>query len=256
MHVSISRLRISVIAASSPKVHFVAMTSTDPITARPGYGAIAARMLLRVGFIAVIALGAHFAIEWAMALTDSLPAAEGDVARCAILLGATLLYALVLALPFVPGVEIGIALLMMRGAEMAPAVYLATVLGLSLAFVVGRALPFAALQRLFADLHLKQAASLIETIAPLTPEERIARLRARLPARLGQWVITARYLALAILLNLPLNAFLGGGGGLSVLAGISGLFQTPRTIAVIAISVLPVPLLVWFLGTDVLPGFM
>ena len=49
-----------------------------------------------------------------------------------------LLYTVLLALPFVPGAEIGLALLVVFGAVMAWPVYVATVLALSIAFAVGR----------------------------------------------------------------------------------------------------------------------
>ncbi len=219
----------------------------------PRYRAIVARMILRLCVVAALALLAHLALDWAMALSDRLPQAAAARTRSLILLGVTVLYALVLAMPFVPGVEIGVALMVLRGAEIAPVVYLATIMGLALAFFVGRALPLGALERLLLDLRLRQAAMLIETIAPLSTAERLEQLRARLPERLGRWLIDARYLALAVLLNLPLNAFLGGGGGLAMLAGLSGLFRAGAAILVIALAVLPVPALVWLLGADILP---
>ena len=227
------------------------MVTTSP--ERPGFWAIAWRMGLRLAIVAGLAVLAHVALDQAMALSDRLPHETADRARCLILLGAALLYALVLAMPFVPGVEIGLALMVIRGAEIAPVVYLATVLGLSLAYIIGQLLPLTTLQRLFADLRLRRAAVLMETIAPLTPDERVERLRARLPERLAHWVIGARYLVLAVLLNLPLNAFLGGGGGLAMLAGMSRLYRPQMAIPVIALAVLPVPALVWLFGVDILP---
>jgi hypothetical protein len=49
-----------------------------------------------------------------------------------------LLYTVLLVMPFVPGAEIGLALLLVFGAAMAWPVYAATVLALSIAFAVGR----------------------------------------------------------------------------------------------------------------------
>lgn len=50
-------------------------------------------------------------------------------------------YILLMALPFVPGVEIGLALMMILGPEIVPLVYGCTLTSLCLAFLVGRFLP-------------------------------------------------------------------------------------------------------------------
>ncbi|MGA1369426.1 MAG: hypothetical protein ACO394_13000, partial [Blastocatellia bacterium] len=43
---------------------------------------------------------------------------------------------------------------------------------------------------------------------------------------------------LAVALNMPGNAMIGGGGGIAMLAGMSGLFALPVFVMVIAIAVL------------------
>lgn len=53
-----------------------------------------------------------------------------------------------------------------------------------------------------------------------------------------------RYLALAVALNLPGNTLLGGGGGIALMAGLSGLYPMPAYLTTVAIAVAPVPLLV------------
>jgi hypothetical protein len=58
-----------------------------------------------------------------------------------LMLVALLIYAVLIAIPFVPGVEIGISVLAAGGADMAPLVWLATAGGLTLAYMVGRAVP-------------------------------------------------------------------------------------------------------------------
>lgn len=214
---------------------------------------LAARMALRLVAVLAIALAAHLALEWAMALADRFEGSSGLLTRCTILITAIVLYALLLAIPFIPGVEIGISLLIMRGAEIAPAIYLATVLGLGLAFLMGRLVPLAALRQFLYDLRMTRAADLLETAGQMTPDERLDALRARLPARLGRWLLRTRYLALGLLLNLPFNAFVGGGGGLSMMAGMSGLLRPRAALLTIALAVLPVPLAVWVMGTHILP---
>jgi hypothetical protein len=47
-----------------------------------------------------------------------------------------------------------------------------------------------------------------------------------------------------VALNLPGNTLLGGGGGIALMAGLSGLYPMPAYLTTVAIAVAPVPLLV------------
>lgn len=171
------------------------------------------------------------------------------MALALILLG----YAVLLAVPFMPGVEIGLAVLMLGGAAAAPFVYLATVLGLMLAFLVGWLIPLKGLQHLFRDLRLFRASDWITTLPHTPPDRRLARLRKGLPVWLAPLAVRYRYLSLAVLINLPGNIALGGGGGILMLAGLSRLFHPLAVLAMLALAVAPVPLAVWAMGTGVLP---
>jgi hypothetical protein len=51
-----------------------------------------------------------------------------------------------------------------------------------------------------------------------------------------------RFIALMVLLNVPGNSVLSGGGGISMVAGHSRLFRFPSFLAAVAIAVAPVPL--------------
>ena len=77
-----------------------------------------------------------------------------------------LLYALLMVLPFVPGVEIGPSLLVTQGAAVAQFVFLATYSGLAIAYLVGRLLPKRMLHEIFSDISLKRTTQLIERLAP------------------------------------------------------------------------------------------
>jgi hypothetical protein len=96
------------------------------------------------------------------------------------------------------------------------------------------------------------ACRLLERLAPLKREERLTLLREHIPGSLQSLTGNGRYLMLAALLNLPGNAILGGGGGLAFIAGLSRVYTTSVTIAVMAAAVLPVPLLVWVYGSGFL----
>jgi hypothetical protein len=57
-----------------------------------------------------------------------------------------------------------------------------------------------------------------------------------------------RYLALALAVNTPGNSVIGGGGGIMMMVGLSGIFAPLPTLLTIAIAVSPIPLAVIFLG--------
>lgn len=209
------------------------------------------RTSLRI--IAVLAIGyaLHLMLSWALANTDG-PLDGRSGARIGLLLVMLLIYTLMLAIPFMPGVEVGLALLAMEGAWIAPFVYTATVSGLTLAFLVGRHLPYRYLHRIFADLGLRRACDLIETLDPMTGAERLDLLRARLPGFLAGKSLGWRYLLFAVLLNIPGNSVLGGGGGIALVAGLSGIFARRLTFLIIVLAVAPVPLIIWLMGMEAL----
>lgn len=207
-----------------------------------------AAILLRVAaVICVIALA-----TWGVhVIRDALdlqirPDNEQQVHR-AIMIGAVA-YIVLLAIPFVPGAEIGIALLAGFGSAIAPLVYVCTVAAMMLAFTIGRFLPISALERLLRFLRLRRAAELVARAAPLSTEERVAMLLDGQSKRVLSLAVKYRYAALAVAVNTPGNSVLGGGGGLMIIAGLSGIFTPLSTFVTIAIAVSPVPLAVVFLG--------
>jgi len=168
------------------------------------------------------------------------------------LFAVVLAYAVLIAIPFVPGVEIGLSLLMIRGADIAPVVYLATVFGLCAAFLAGRFLSYDWLHRIFMDLRLRRAGEFLERTENLSRQQRVEMLRAGLPAWLGGFAVNFRYVTLGALINLPGNSLIGGGGGICLLVGLSRLFTPWVVILTIALAVSPVPLLVILFGADFL----
>ncbi len=208
------------------------------------------RTTLRLSAIAAVAYGAMSLLHWVEVASDAMPGPGGRVVYLVVLGGALLSYAVLLALPYVPGVEIGIMILAMQGPVAALPVYLATLAGLALAFVMGRVMPARWIAATLGDLGLTRAAGLVVRTAEMDPEEKLAQIRARLPERLGRALIGWRYILLAVALNAPGNWVLGGGGGIMLVAGLSGLFRTGTTLTTIALAVAPVPLAVWFFGID------
>ena len=66
------------------------------------------------------------------------------------------------------------------------------------------------------------------------------------------WLGAHRYVALAVCLNVPGNAVVGGGGGLALLCGLSRQFEGRWFALTIALAVSPLPLLILtgILGLD------
>lgn len=224
-------------------------TGPDAAAARKG---AAGRMILRLAVVGAVAFVAHSLIGLATDLAERLPQAGADMMLVTLLLTALALYAVLIAIPFVPGIEIGLALLLLRGASIAPGVYLATLAGLMLAYAIGRLMPEAVIIRLLSDLRLRRAADLVARHTALSPDARRAHLEARLPPWCAVPLIRYRYVTLGLLLNLPGNVILGGGGGIMVAAGLSRQFRTRPTLLMLAIAVLPVPLLAWGIGPGLL----
>ena len=153
------------------------------------------------------------------------------------------IYILWMALPFVPGIELGLALMVMLGAKGVVLVYVCTLLSLSLSFAIGRLIPLKALARFLGWLHLNKARELMLKLEPLNRSERFDVLLQGAPSKIGPFLLKHRYLMIALLLNLPGNALIGGGGGIGLVAGISKLFSFPRYLLLVGLAITPLPLL-------------
>ena len=209
-----------------------------------GAAGVVLRIATLVAVLVVATWGAHL-IRDALDL-QIRPDNEQQVHR-AIMFGLVA-YVGLLALPFVPGAEIGIAMLAAFGAAIAPLIYVATVTSMTLAYTIGRFLPIGALERLLSFLRMRRAADLVARAAPLSREERLAMLLDGQPKRALSFGLRYRYVALALAVNTPGNSIIGGGGGIMMMAGLSGIFSPIATFVTVALAVSPVPLAVIFLG--------
>ena len=202
-------------------------------------------LLLVYGLLLV---GGHLGGTWLEGQID-LESSSGNQAawRYAVWAGV-LLYVVLLAIPFVPGMEISLGLLAAMGRDIAPLIYAASIVSLTLSFLIGRLLPLAALASIFRFIGLKRAEELIHQLAPLSSKQRLALLLSAAPKRFVAKLIRYRYLAIVILFNIPGNAIVGGGGGIALLAGASGVFSAVPFIVAVAISVFPLPFLAYAIG--------
>ncbi len=165
---------------------------------------------------------------------------------------SAVLYAVLLAIPFVPGAEVGWALIAMLGPPIAFLVYVCTVAGLSLSFFAGRLIPLPGLIRLSDDFKLVRLSALLRQIEPLGSQDRLSFLANKAPNRYLPFLLRHRYLALAVAVNVPGNFLIGGGGGIALFAGISRVYSIPGFLATITLAVAPIPVAVFFFGSDFL----
>jgi hypothetical protein len=213
------------------------------------WGAIAKIVCL----ITLLVVANIYARDFISILDFPIRPGNEDTVHRTIMVSAAL-YAALLAVPFVPGAEIGVALMVMLGPPIVLLVYLCTVAGLSLSFVAGRIIPFSALARFAMDIRFERTSKLLREIEPMDKKERLGFLVSKAPKRLLPLLLRHRYLALAVALNIPGNYLIGGGGGIALFAGVSRLYSVAGFLVTIFIAVAPVPIAVVVFGAEFLAG--
>ncbi|MEZ5777908.1 MAG: hypothetical protein R3E44_06060 [Paracoccaceae bacterium] len=223
------------------KAHKEAGHAEKPQRARPAPTSRLRPVLLLLGLYAVLLVAGHWLGVRVEALFDIETVPWAHRAKDLAVLGALFAYVVMTALPFVPGAEIGLALIMVFGAKIVGVVYLATVLSLLLAFGLGRLVPEARLAALFGRLGLERTSRLLHDFSGLDASDRVQRLAERAPTRWVPWLLRHRFLALVVLLNMPGNTILGGGGGIAMLTGMSRMMSVPLFLATVLPAVAPIP---------------
>ncbi len=154
-------------------------------------------------------------------------------------------YILLLSLPFVPGVELGLLLMCVFGKEGIVLVYLFTVSGLNLAFLMGRCLPKNRIATWLKKLGFSRfSADSSDVIKEMLDHSTFGEKFSK--HRIGSIVLKYRYLVLAVLFNLPGNYLLGGGGGISLICGASRSVSWKWFLFTVVFATSPVPILAFF----------
>ena len=203
---------------------------------------------LRIAVVALIygglLAGGHWGSGWLIDLVGVDLGTGAQSHDLHVMIAGVVFYAALMAIPFVPGMEISLALLAVFGPKVAMAVYAATVAALTLSCLIGRMLPLGLIATLFGSLGLQRAKGLVQRLQPLSAGQRFEVLIEHAPKRVVPVLLKHRYIAIIVALNVPGNAVIGGGGGIALLAGMSGLFTLPRFLASVSLAALPVPLVV------------
>ncbi len=210
------------------------------------------RMLFRVGLVIGLVVCINLFARWLGHQLEIEVRPSNDHMIRGIIIISLVVYTVLIAIPFVPSVEVGWGLMLLLGADLAPLVYLCTVVGLSASYIVGRRIPESRLQTFLEEFSLTRASQLVGKLKTLDTEQRLSLLLARAPAKFIPTLVRHRYLAVAVALNIPGNTVIGGGGGISLVAGMSRLFGFCRFVLTLAVAVAPLPLLIVIFGTDML----
>ncbi|WP_272007798.1 hypothetical protein [Roseovarius sp. ZX-A-9] len=179
-----------------------------------------------------------------MTVPEMRPLNEPMIHR--IVMTAFFAFIVLAALPFVPGAEIGFALLLLFGGPIAPLVYLGMVGALLVSYTLARLVPLSFMGRALEWLGLRKASRFVVDLDSVAPDKRLNALPSIVPSKVGQKLLKHRYVLLAVALNTPGNSLLGGGGGLAFVAGASRLFGFWQFLGVVLCAVAPIPLFFLF----------
>ncbi len=201
------------------------------------------RLAAKIAFLVGILVFLNYAIGWLANLFAFQMWPQHANMAVFVLFASIVSYIVLLAIPFLPGIEVGLMLMAMLGAKGIVIVYLCTLLSLSLSFLFGRVLPPRYLARALGWFHLNRARDLITSLEPLEAEERLRFLLKSAPSRIVPFLLRHRYLIIGVLFNIPGNALIGGGGGIGLVAGMSRLFPFPKYLLLICLAITPGPIL-------------
>ena len=204
------------------------------------------RRLVKLLILVLVVVSINIGGTWLMHQIEFQLFPRHDSMLQFMVLGVTLLYVLLMAIPFMPGIEIGLALMILLGSKGALLIYLSTVLALSISFIIGRRTPPHLITLLLNWFHLYKASTLVAQLESLDQQQRLKFLYEKAPSKLVPFLLRHRYLAIVAILNLPGNALIGGGGGIGVIAGMSKIFPFYVFILLAAVAVAPLPLLFYF----------
>ena len=211
-----------------------------------GRGATWGVTLFKFSLVAAVIVLLNVGASWAIARIEMQvwPSHLEVVDR--VVLAGVIVYMILMVLPFVPGVELGLAFMMLLGPKGVVLIYICTLIALAVSFGLGRFFPAQFVASFLRWLHLTRAEALLRNFDATAPERRLEFLVEHAPTRTVSTLLKRRYLLLALLFNLPGNSVIGGGGGIAMMAGMCRLYSFPKYLLLIAIAILPGPLLVAF----------
>jgi uncharacterized membrane protein YdjX (TVP38/TMEM64 family) len=126
--------------------------------------------------IAVVIVLANIGISWLIdRLEIQIWPQHLEIVDRAVLI-AMILYVGLMATPFLPGIEIGLALMSMLGPKGVLVTYICTLVALTISFGVGRLFPARLLVSLLRWLNLTRAAALLKSFDATPPEPDVSAI--------------------------------------------------------------------------------
>lgn len=193
-------------------------------------------------FYAGIIIGGSFAGDWIARALQITIYPHNEPTFHKIITLALVGYVFLTAIPFVPGIEVGLGLIIAFGPPIVPVVYVATVLALTLSYSIGRLVPDRWIAAAFGRMGFVRAQRMVNELASMSSESRVDLIIGRAPKRWIPLLLRYRFLALAILINLPGSALIGGGGGICMVVGLSRLVSFPQFVLTVVVAVSPLPI--------------
>ena len=212
------------------------------------------RLFLMAAFLVILAVWLDYWLRGEIGIAQKFNEFVQGRWGTGVMIGGGIFYALLLSLPFVPGVELGVLLMCAFGKTGIIFVYFATIAGLSLAFLIGRLLP-----KKWVESHLEKLGFSQDCDSPADEIDgmldNLAGKSKFNQSRFWSFLTKYRYLMIAVLFNTPGNYVLGGGGGISLACGVSRSFSWKWFLLTVVLAVSPVPLLA-LLGIIQLEAFL
>lgn len=199
-------------------------------------------LALLIGVGVAMFLGGHSAVEWIQGIAEKARTPE-----TLIVLGV--IYTILLAIPGVPGLEVGLVMMLVFGELGIIAVWVCTVSGLNISFYAGRKIPRAKLERWLKPKDIPDselpafAIGKDDTMTLVLERNKLGRKILKWTGPPGGW---RRYLLIGILLNMPGNFIIGGGGGIGLFSGTSDDIKWRGYLLTVALAAAVIPLLFYF----------
>jgi len=203
---------------------------------------------IRLAIVLAVIIGLNLLGTWLGHQVNFQLFPRHDTVLHALVMIAVIVYILLMATPFMPGIEVGVALMLLLGYKSALLIYLSTLMALSISYVAGRYFPLKTVRRFLDWLYLHKASELVCQLEPLNQEARLSLLNDKAPKKLAPLLLKHRYLTIAVTLNLPGNALVGGGGGIGLIVGMSRIIPFHKYLLLLIVSVFPVPMFIYLKG--------
>ena len=203
------------------------------------------RLVLILTLLITLTFSMKYWIKGELGMAKEILALAESQWGIGVLIAGGLLYILLLSLPFVPGVELGILLMCVFGKAGIVFVYLSTIAGLNLAFMMGRFVPKDWIEHRFKKFGFNRSYA-VQSDRIDQMLERSIFVQKLYRRWLRPYLLKNHYLMLAFLFNVPGNSILGGGGGISLAYGTRSSVSWKRFLVTVVLATAPVPILAFF----------